>query len=142
MRILSVNCTVITGKVLSCTLGRFGHSVCSVTRCEDTEVLLQRESFDGIILDTGVPGSECSPSLIQWYRTALLRPAGSKIPCIVLVDRSDSAARLAAESIGAAGIVEKPFTRDVLLSAVIRCFFPVRSVQKNTACITIQSISG
>jgi two-component system, OmpR family, KDP operon response regulator KdpE len=74
--------------------------------------LLQREPFDALVLDLGLPGIDG----FEVIRT--LRESGSTLPIIVLSVRADEQGKVKALDLGADDYVTKPFGIEELLARI------------------------
>lgn len=130
MKILCVNRSATSRKLISCTLGRLGHSVIDAASCQDAIAVLDREHFDGIILDLGSMITEADSGSTALFGELSKNTLSASVPLVALVEKSDPLSRYAAQSLGASGIVEKPFPEENLVIAVNRCFSQARPGQR------------
>ena len=141
MRILSVHCSVITRKVISCTLDKFGHYAIHASCCDDVVPILEKDAIEGILFDFDLFRSVPDPGNNSFFPDVLRNSSFSGIPVIVLINRLDPVMRSQAEKIGASGILEKPFTEQELLFAVNHCFSQARPGRMQTVCSETRSFS-
>lgn len=98
--------------LLSRYLGSQGYLVRQAADPEQLDRLLQRESFDLLILDIMMPGED---GLSICKR---LRLAGETVPILMLTARSDTIDRILGFEMGADDYLEKPFEPRELLARI------------------------
>jgi signal transduction histidine kinase/ActR/RegA family two-component response regulator len=114
--------------VLARLLARSGHAV--VQAADGSEVLERsaQESWDLIISDVTMPGLDGPGMLAQ------LRAIGSTTPIVLMTGRVDTEALVRIQNSGAAAVLEKPFDKTSLLTAIATAMQPVsRTLEEKTA---------
>jgi len=112
LRILVVDDEPPIRRLLNTSLSAQNYQVSEAADGPAALVALQRESFDVLVLDLGMPGMDGFEVISR------LRQAGSAIPIVVLSARADEAGKVRALDLGADDYVTKPFGIEELLARV------------------------
>jgi two-component system, OmpR family, response regulator len=110
MRILLVEDDVRIARDIQRALEANGYLVDHAADGEDALFRGENESFDGAVLDLGLPGIDGMTILKQW------RAAGIQVPVVVLTARGRWTERVAGIDAGADDYLPKPFEMDELLA--------------------------
>ncbi len=95
---------------LSAQLTQAGHRIDTASDGEQALAMLDREAFDGVVLDLGLPRID-GLTVLRRLRTRL--PA---LPVLILTARDDVEDRVEGLNAGADDYLTKPFNRDELLA--------------------------
>jgi DNA-binding NtrC family response regulator len=96
------------------TLEREGYLVESAVGVDDALSAIHRRSFDLIVCDFRMPGKNGMELLTE------LHERGPQIPVLMVSAYADPATEAALASLGAAGLLKKPFRRQDLIDSVAR----------------------
>ena len=117
MRLLIVEDDAQLGEALAAGLRQLGHVVDWFANGKAADVALATISFDAVVLDLGLPGTDGMAWLQRW------RERGVKLPLLVLTARDAVEQRIAGLDAGADDYLVKPITTDELaarLRALLR----------------------
>ena len=102
--------------VIARRLSEFGYRVASADGAQSALAELYRMPVDLVIADSNLPGT----SGVELARMVRDDPVHHRIPLMVVIGRSDSAAAIRAFEAGADGVVRKPCHFEVLGAAIAR----------------------
>ena len=110
MRLLVVEDDRDLNRQLVKALGQAGYAVDSAFDGEEGQFLGETEPYDAVILDLGLPKTDCVSVLEAW------RVAGRKMPVLVLTARDGWSDKVRSFDAGADDYVTKPFHIDEILA--------------------------
>lgn len=114
-KILLVEDDDLLRPTLAALLKRCGVQVTAVGGADPARGFLERETFDAVISDINMPGSN-GVELLKWITPRF------KTPVILMTGYSDLAHTLEAHACGAAAFLSKPFRREELIETLSACF--------------------
>lgn len=120
-RVLIVDDEPYILRILSFKLRRQGYETTEAASAAEAEALLDRESFDLMLLDVALEEPTSGFELASRLRA---RPATRALPIILLTARSLAGDILRGRDVGADGYVTKPFSTEELIQRVAALIGP------------------